>query len=52
MWCIIDFFSGNPYAVTNFDGETLWFETEKDAKEFAEGNLQEGYWQAVQDPTH
>ena len=59
MYIILNYFSGEPLPVIKGDddnqfedlevGETLRFGTRKEAKEYAEENLQSGYWKIIKE---
>jgi len=45
---IVDFFGTEPFIVCNEDGHTLYFDTNRDALNYAQENLQKGYFKIVE----
>ncbi|MEA3339248.1 MAG: hypothetical protein U9R15_04720 [Chloroflexota bacterium] len=49
MFIIIDEFNYDPFIVVDEKTSlTMFFETRKDAEDYAKENLQDGYWQVIE----
>lgn len=44
---IVDCFASSPFIVVDLNAETMYFDSEEEATEYAEKEMQDGYWKVV-----